>query len=131
MLYFIDGPRRLPHKVVIQVKSSRVSSPQVRDLVGVVEREQAAMGLFISLEPSTRDMRQEAASAGFFHSDLWAQEFPKVQLRTVGEMLSGNGFELPPRPADYQPTQRVRRPQGRQARLRESGLSLRPHRGEE
>ncbi len=121
MLYFIDGPRRTPHKAVIQVKGGRVSSPQVRDLVGVVEREQAALGLFISLEPPTRDMRQEAAAAGFFHSDLWAREFPKVQLRTVGEMLSGNGFELPPRPADYQPAQRVRRPQGRQARLGEGG----------
>ena len=121
MLYFIDGPRRTPHKAVIQVKGGRVSSPQVRDLVGVVEREQAAMGLFISLEPPTRDMRQEAAAAGFFHSDLWAREFPKVQLRTVGEMLSGNGFELPPRPADYQPAQRVRRPQGRQTRLGETG----------
>ena len=119
MLYFIDGLRRTPHKAVIQVKGGRVSSPQVRDLVGVVEREQAAMGLFISLEPPTRDMRQEAASAGFFHSDLWARGFPKIQLRTVGEMLSGNGFELPPRPADYQPAQRVRRPQGRQARLGE------------
>ena len=121
MLYFIDGPRRTPHKAVIQVKGGRVSSPQVRDLVGVVEREQAAMGLFISLEPPTRDMRQEAAAAGFFHSDLWAREFPKIQLRTVGEMLSGNGFELPPRPADYQPAQRVRRPQGRQTRLGETG----------
>ena len=121
MLYFIDGPRRTPHKAVIQVKGGRVSSPQVRDLVGVVEREQAALGLFISLEPPTRDMRQEAAAAGFFHSDLWAREFPKIQLRTVDEMLSGNGFELPPRPADYQPAQRVRRPQGRQARLGEAG----------
>lgn len=121
MLYFIDGPRRTPHKAVIQVKGGRVSSPQVRDLVGVVEREQAAMGLFISLEPPTRDMRQEAASAGFFHSDLWAREFPKIQLRTVSEMLAGNGFDLPPRPADYQPAQRVRRPQGSQARLGETG----------
>ena len=120
MLYFIDGPRRTPHKAVIQVKGGRVSSPQVRDLRGVVEREGAALGLFISLEPPTRDMRQEAAAAGFFHSDLWAREFPKVQLRTVGEMLSGQGFELPPRPADYQPAQRVRRPQGRQAKLGEA-----------
>ena len=119
MLYFLDGPRRTPQKAVIQVKGGRVSSPQVRDLKGVVEREQAALGLFISLEPPTRDMRQEAASSGFYHSDLWARDFPKIQLRTVGEMLSGNGFELPPRPADYQPAQRVRRPQGRQARLGE------------
>ena len=119
MLYFIDGPRRSPHKAVIQVKGGRVSSPLVRDLVGVVEREQAALGLFISLEPPTRDMRQEAAAAGFYHSDLWQQDYPKIQLRTVGEMLSGNGFQVPPRPADYQPAQRVRRSQGSQPRLGE------------
>ena len=56
------------------------------------------MGLFISLEQATRDMRQEAAAAGFYHSDLWAREFARIQLRTVGEMLSGQGFDLPPRP---------------------------------
>ncbi len=121
MLYFIDGQRRTPQKAVLQVKGGRVSSPQVRDLVGVVEREQAAMGLFISLELPTRDMRQEAAAAGFYHSDLWARDYAKIQLRTIGEMLSGQGFELPPRPGDYQPAQRVRRAQGRQTRLGESG----------
>ena len=117
ILYFIDGQRRAPQKAVIQVKGGRVSSPQVRDLAGVVEREKAALGLFISLEPPTRDMRQEAAAAGFHRSNLWARDFPKIQLRTIGEMLSGQGFDLPPRPGDYQPAQRVRRPRGQQTRL--------------
>ena len=121
MLYFIDGQRRTPQKVVVQVKGGRVSSPQVRDLVGVVEREKAAIGLFISLDPPTRDMRQEAAAAGFYHSDLWQRDYAKIQLSTIGEMLEGQGFELPPRPGDYQPAQRVRRPQGRQAALGEGG----------
>ena len=114
MLYFLDGPRRTPHKVVIQVKGGHVSSPQIRDLKGVVEREQGALGLFISLEDPTRDMRTEAASGGLFHSDLWDRDYPKIQIRTVAEMLEGNDFELPPRPAAYQPAQRVRRSQGRQ-----------------
>ena len=126
MLYFIDGQRRTPQKVVLQVKGGRVSSPQVRDLVGVVEREKAAMGLFISLEQATREMRQEAAAAGFYHSDLWARDFGKIQLRTVGEMLSGQGFDLPPRPGDYQPAQRVRRSQGRQGALEEIGAPDEP-----
>ncbi len=117
LLYFIDGPRRSTQKVVVQVKGGRVSSPQVRDLKGVVEREQAALGLFISLEPPTRDMRAEAASGGFYHSDLWQQDYPKIQMRTIEEMLSGQSFDLPPRPAAYQPAQRVRRPQGRQGEL--------------
>ena len=114
MLYFLDGPRRTPHKVVIQVKGGHVSSPQIRDLKGVVEREKAALGLFISLEEPTRDMRTEAASGGLFHSDLWDRDYPKIQIRTVAEMLDGNDFELPPRPAAYQSAQRVRRSQGRQ-----------------
>ena len=117
LLYFIDGPRRSTHKIVVQVKGGRVSSPQVRDLKGVVEREKAALGLFISLDPPTRDMQREAASGGLFHSDLWQRDYPKIQLRTVEQMLSGQGFDLPPRPAAYQAAQRVRRPQGRQGEM--------------
>ena len=120
LLYFIDGQKRTPHKIVVQVKGGHVSSPQVRDLKGVVEREQAAMGLFISLDEPTAPMRSEAASGGLFQSDVWQRDFPKIQLRTIGEMLAGSGFDLPPRPAAYQPAQRVRRPQGRQAGLGET-----------
>ena len=115
LIYFLDGPKRIPQKIVIQVKGGHVSAPQVRDLKGVVEREKAAMGLFITLQPPTGPMNSEAASGGFYHSDLWQQDFPKIQLRTVSEMLEGRGFELPNRPASYQPAQRVRRPQGQQA----------------
>ena len=89
----------------------------MRDLKGVVEREQAALGLFISLDPPTREMRAEAASGGLFHSDLWQRDYPKIQLRTVEEMLSGQGFDLPPRQGGYQAAQRVRRPQGRQGEM--------------
>ena len=89
VVYFIDGPRRAVNKAVVQVKSGRVSSPLIRDLVGTVEREKAAMGLFITLEEPTRDMRTEAVSAGFYHSDLWQTNYPKIQIRTVGELLEG------------------------------------------
>ena len=115
LIYFLDGSKRTPRKIVIQVKGGHVSAPQVRDLKGVVEREKATMGLFITLQPPTAPMSSEAASGGFYHSDLWQRDFPKIQLRTVSEMLEGKGFELPNRPASYQPAQRVRRPQGQQA----------------
>ena len=119
LLYFIDGPRRTPQKVVVQVKGGRVSSPQVRDLKGVVEREKAALGLFISLEEPTRDMKAEEASGGFYHSDLWQQDYPKIQLRTIGQLLSGQGFDLPPRQPSYQPATRVRPAEGEQRELGE------------
>ena len=117
VIYFVDGPRRTPQKVVIQVKGGHVSAPQVRDLKGVVEREKAALGLFISLEAPTGPMRSEAASGGFFHSDLWKREYPKIQLRTVSEMMSGQGFDLPPRQPMYQAAERVRHAEGEQGTM--------------
>ena len=117
VVYFIDGPRRAVNKAIVQVKSGRVSSPLIRDLVGTVEREKAAMGLFITLEEPTRDMRTEAVSAGYYHSDLWQTDFPKIQIRTVGELLEGRAFEIPRHPQSYQPAQRITRPAGEQGRL--------------
>ena len=119
-MYFVDGPRRTPHKAVIQVKGGHVSSPQIRDLKGVVEREKAALGLFITMAESTREMRVEAASSGFFHSDIWDRDYPKIQIRTVQELLGGSQFEIPARPPMYQAAQRVRRSEGRQATLDEA-----------
>ena len=121
VVYFIDGPRRSPQKAIVQVKSGKVSSPLIRDLKGTVEREKAALGLFITLEEPTRDMRTEAVSAGFYRSDVWQRDFPKLQIRTVAELLDGRAFELPQHPSMYQPAQRVERPEGRQAGLEEAG----------
>ena len=119
IIYFVDGPRRTPQKVVIQVKGGRVSSPQIRDLKGVVEREKAALGLFISLDDSTRDMRTEEAGGGFYHSELWQRDFPKIQLRTIADLLADRGFDLPPRQPMYRPAERVRPPEGEQGALEE------------
>ena len=120
IVYFIDGPRRSPRKAIVQVKSGRVSSPLIRDLKGTVQREKAALGLFITLEEPTSAMRTEAVSAGFYHSDVWQRDYPKIQLRTIAELLEGNTFELPPHPSMYQAAQRVRRAEGRQGRMGET-----------
>ena len=116
-IFFLDGPQRTAHKAVIQVKSGHVSSPQIRDLKGVLEREKAAQALFITLEEPTRDMRTEAVSAGFFHSDLMEKDYPKVQMLTVAELLAGKSFDMPgwaARPAQFQKAVRVRRKEGSQ-----------------
>ena len=120
LVYFIDGPRRSPHKAVVQVKSGHVSSPQIRDLKGTVEREKAALGLFITLQEPTLHMTTEAASAGFFHSDVWDKDYPKVQIRSVEELLAGQQFDIPPHGAQYQAAPRVKRAEGTQGRLDEA-----------
>ena len=106
LIYFLDGQRRTSHKAVVQVKGGHVSSPQIRDLKGTVDREKAAMGLFITLEEPTNPMRTEAVSAGFYHSDLWQHDYPKLQIRTVADLLSGKNFELPPSLPSSQAAQR-------------------------
>ena len=121
VFYFMDreGSRHSSRKIVVQVKGGRVSSPQVRDLKGVVEREKAALGLFISLDEPTRDMRAEEASGGFYHSELWQRDYPKIQLRTIDQLLTGHDFDLPPRGSAYQPATRVRPTEGQQTTLEE------------
>ncbi|MDX1991031.1 MAG: DNA methyltransferase [bacterium] len=94
-------------RVLIQVKSGRVKSGDIRDLVGTVEREKAAMGVFITLEDPTRDMRTEAASAGTFRSKLWG-DFPRIQVVTIGELLAGSKINIPRQYGTFKQAERVK-----------------------
>ena len=105
------------HQAIVQVKSGHVSSPLIRDLKGTMEREKAEMGLFITLENPTREMTTEAVSAGLYHSALWQQDYPRLQIRTIGHLLEGKGFEMPRHQPMYQASQRVTRAAGKQGRL--------------
>ena len=67
----------------------------MRDLRGVLDREKAAMGVLISLQPPTGPMEAEAASAGFYTHKMNAQQYPRLQLRTVKELMEGKGIERP------------------------------------
>ena len=40
-------------------------------------------------------MRQEAASAGMWYSGLWQRDYPRIQIRTIEDLLGGRRFELP------------------------------------
>ena len=95
-LYFHDeGPSGKTKQVVLSVKSGRVTVAYVRDLRGVVDREQAAIGALISLEEPTPAMRREAAEAGFYDSP-WGTRHPRIQLLTIRDILDeGQKIDLP------------------------------------
>ena len=96
-IVFIDDNSGKPKKVMIQVKSGGVNAATVRDLRGVVEREQAAIGVLITLEPATKPMQTEAAAAGFYTSPGWGKQYPRLQILTVEELLHGvKRLEMPP-----------------------------------
>jgi hypothetical protein len=74
--------------VIVSVKSGdRITSKDVRELKGTVEREKAAMGMFVTLREPTREMRREAEVSGHYHSDLWNRDYPKIQILTIRELL--------------------------------------------
>ncbi len=95
-MYFFDDDSGKAKQVVVQVKGGTVHSSQIRDLKGVLDREKAAIGVFVTLLPPTKPMREEAAAAGFYDSPHFGQ-FPKLQILTIEELLHGQAIKMPPR----------------------------------
>ena len=53
-----------------------------------MEREKAAIGLFVTLTPPTKPMTTEAASAGHYES-LHHGAFARIQILTIKGLLDG------------------------------------------
>ena len=97
-----DKPRKtLTRKIVIQVKSGKVSVKDIRELKSVVDSQDAVIGVFITLNPPTQPMVKEAATAGRFQwLHVTHTTYPKIQIRTIEELLAGHGIEYPQTPVD-------------------------------
>ena len=65
----------------------------VRDLIAVVERENAAIGVLISLALPTKPIEKEAAAAGFYESSF--EKVPKLQIITLAELFQGKRPRIP------------------------------------
>jgi hypothetical protein len=92
---FFDDKSGLAKKLIVQVKGGHTGSHHIRDLKGVMEREKAAIGALITLEEPTRDMLREAAASGFYQPKDFPKRFPRVQIRTIAELLEGKKLEYP------------------------------------
>ena len=97
-----DKPKKtLTRKIVVQVKSGKVSVRDIRELKSVVETQDAVIGIFITLNPPTQPMVKEAATAGRFQwLHVTPTTYPKIQIRTIEELLAGNSIEYPQTPVD-------------------------------
>ena len=92
--YFHDeGKGGKTKQIIFSVKAGNVTVSHIRDLVGVISREKAEIGAFLSLEPPTSPMRREAASAGFYKSP-WGKH-PRIQLLTIEDLLGGKSIDYP------------------------------------
>ena len=110
---FIDDSTNKPKRVIVQVKSGHVKSGDIRDLRGTIERENAAIGVFITLEPPSKDMTIEAVSSGYYTSPWTHINYPRIQIKTIEDMLkeikAGKAakVEMPPQFGTFKQAQRV------------------------
>jgi len=117
---FFDDNSGKPRRIIAQVKSGHVNRGMIATLKGDMEREKAEIGVFITLQPSTEPMRQEALSAGIYTPEHFPdQQHPRVQILTIDELLDGAGVSYPRggAPATFRQAPRRRRSQGRQSTL--------------
>jgi site-specific DNA-methyltransferase (adenine-specific) len=82
--------------VLVSVKSGHVNSSMVRDLKGVMDRDKAAIGVFLTLEEPSKEMQLEADTAGLWRSEVWKRDYPRIQIITIEQLLAGKKAQLPP-----------------------------------
>ena len=76
---------------------------EVSDLYHAVDREDAAIGLFITLEELTWPMMEEAATAGFYEPQEIPTRFPRIQILTIEELLDVRRADYPLRRTSHVP----------------------------
>jgi DNA modification methylase len=98
----IDGTALILHnikqeikEVIFSVKSGNLNLTQIRDLLGVITRENAAIGILLTLEEPSKNMLAECKQAGTYENELTGQKFDKLQIVTVKEVLEGKRLSLP------------------------------------
>ena len=97
-LIFFQDDNEAAKKIIVSVKVDK-RRLMVKDLIATVEREKAAIGLFVTLAEPTRPMTTEAVSAGFYESPI-GKSYPKIQIlddRRLTEPHSPRRFPRPDR----------------------------------
>jgi site-specific DNA-methyltransferase (adenine-specific) len=82
--------------VIISVKGGQnLKMDDIKNLGDTMEAQKAAMGFLITLVPPTGPMIKWAQDKGFVKSPQGGNPVPKVQIRTVAQLLRGEAFAFP------------------------------------
>lgn len=74
-------------KVVFQVKSGTVGRGDIAKLNNDRQREQAELAVFLTLQPPTKGMADEANAAGIYDHKLMGRTYPRVQIVTIQDLV--------------------------------------------
>ena len=82
------GMEKTEARMLAEVKTGKPTLTQVRSFCHVIERDEAKVGIFITIESVTAGMRQEAASMGTFeHNGL---SYPRLQFWQIDDAYFEN-----------------------------------------
>lgn len=104
---FVDDASKKLKRVIVQVKSGKVQSGDIRDLKGTLEREKGQIAVFLTLEAPTKEMTTEAVSAGYYESSGWGRKYPRLQILIVEDLLKGASVQMPPAWGTFKQAERV------------------------
>jgi site-specific DNA-methyltransferase (adenine-specific) len=113
---FVEGGTER-RRVMISVKAGNLQPAFVRELKGVLDREQEPIGVLLTLKEPTPAMLVEAVSAGSYHSEFWQKDYPRLQIITAAELLAGKRVEMPPQVSPFSQAPRERSKEGEQTKL--------------
>lgn len=84
---FLRGVRDYGRGIISVKGGQHVNPDMVRALKGTVDRENADIGIFVCLDPPTKEMRTEAHTFG--RIDLPGGNRPRLQIVTVADLIAG------------------------------------------
>ena len=106
-------------RAIVSVKAGdNIGVGMIRDLRGVIEREGAEIGVFLTLTEPKKTMITEAAAAGLFEME-GNDPVPRIQIVTIDEALTlrDRAVRLPLRRGDTRKKAPREEDQGRQSAL--------------
>ncbi len=98
-LFFREKENGAVKTTVIQVKSGTLKLSEVRDFARVIEREASQVGVLLTLDEPTRDMRAEAAALKFYRPEYQLDpdtKYDRYQILTIRELFEGKRPQYPP-----------------------------------
>jgi site-specific DNA-methyltransferase (adenine-specific) len=106
IIKFEFGEENKYERIVVQVKSGKdVHVSQIRELIHVVDKEKAAIGVFITLRPPTEPMRKEAIQEGFYKptrrlgeledGGIQIMKYERIQIITIEDIFKGAVIRYP------------------------------------
>jgi DNA modification methylase len=81
-------------KIIVQVKGGGTNRGDIAKLKGDMEREDAPMGVLITLQEPTSEMKRETALAGEYRYSA-STIFPKIQILSIKDWFDGRTIKLP------------------------------------